>query len=125
MDSRMPSILVADDDVDTCRNLADILAGIAGYLVEIAHDGATALERVCRCPYDMALLDLRMPGMDGLTLCRHIKQVRPEMVAVLVTAYSGGLAGEAHAAGIWRILAKPIDIPRLLTLVDERLARSL
>jgi CheY-like chemotaxis protein len=123
MDSRAPSILVADDDVDTCRNLADILAGIAGYLVEVAHDGTAALECANRSRYDLALLDLRMPGMDGLTLCRHIKEVRPDTVAVLVTAYSGGVAEEARAAGIWRILHKPVDVPELLTLVNEVLAQ--
>jgi CheY-like chemotaxis protein len=64
-----------------------------------------------------------MPGMDGLTLCRHIKQVRPHTVAVLVTAYSGGVAEEARAAGIWRILPKPVEVPELLTLVDEVLAQ--
>jgi len=123
MDSRTTSILVADDDVDTCQNLADILTELAGYLVDIAHDGASALKCVYRSRYNMALLDLRMPGMDGLTLCRHIKQVRPETVAVLVTAYSGGVAEEARAAGIWRVLPKPVDVPRLLTLMDEAVAQ--
>src|SRR5262249_41613915 len=58
-------VLVVDDDVDTCRNLSDILADL-GYQVDTAHDGPQALELVRRRPYDVALLDLRMPGMDGL-----------------------------------------------------------
>ena len=65
------SILVVDDDVDTCRNLADILGDLA-YHVEAAHDGPSALELVRRRHFDVALLDLKMPGMDGLELYRAI-----------------------------------------------------
>src|SRR5262249_19103752 len=69
------SILVVDDDVDTCRNLSDILTDL-GYRVDVAHDGPSALELVRRHAYDIALLDYKMPGMDGLTLYREIKGLR-------------------------------------------------
>src|SRR5438445_321145 len=75
-----PRILVVDDDVDTCRNLSDILTDL-GYQVETAHDGLTALELVRRRPYEVALLDYKMPGMDGLTLYREIKKLRAGTVA--------------------------------------------
>jgi CheY-like chemotaxis protein len=65
-----------------------------------------------------------MPGMDGLTLCRHLKQLQPRMVTMIVTAYGAGTLGEeARAAGARHILSKPVDIPRLLVLVEEGLAR--
>jgi CheY-like chemotaxis protein len=120
-----PSILVVDDEVDTCRNLSDILTDL-GYHVDIAHDGPSALEMVRRKPYDIALLDLKMPGMDGLTLYREIKKLRADTVAIVVTAYAGGdTKAEALAAGAWQVLAKPVDFPKLLGLVDEALGQPL
>jgi two-component system, NtrC family, response regulator HydG len=119
------SILVVDDDADTCRNLADILTDL-GYQVDTAHDGPGALELVRRKAYDVALLDFKMPGMDGLTLYREIRKVRAETVAIIVTAYAGGdTTGEALAAGAWQVLPKPVDFPRLLGLVGEALDQPL
>ncbi len=120
-----PTILVVDDDQDNCRNLSDILTDV-GYAVDIAHDGPSALELIRRRPYDVALLDLRMPGMDGLTLYREIKALRPSTVALLVTAHaSGETTMEALTAGAWRVLAKPVDLPALLGLIEAALDEPL
>jgi len=125
MEHQNPSILVVDDDVDTCHNLVDIL-GELGYPVDSAHDGPTALERVREKAYDIALLDLRMPGMDGVTLYREIKRLQSGTVAIIVTAYAcTETAQEALTAGAWQVLPKPIDFPRLLGLVDEALGQPL
>jgi two-component system response regulator HydG len=125
MEHTPPSILVVDDDVDTCRNLADIL-GDSGYHVESAHDGPAALERVRARSYDVALLDLKMPGMDGMTLYREIKRLRSGTVAIIVTAYATSeTAQEALTAGAWQILPKPVDFPKLLKLVDEAVGQPL
>jgi CheY-like chemotaxis protein len=118
-------ILVVDDDTDICRNLSDILTDL-GYRVDYAHDGLSALELVRQRPYDIALLDLRMPGMDGLTLYREIKRQRAGTVSVLVTAYaSPATAEEALGAGAWKVVAKPVDFPRLLGLVEEAIGQPL
>lgn len=125
MTTKAPSILVVDDEVDTCRNLSDILTDL-GYSVDIAHEGLTALAMVRRKPYDVALLDLKMPGMDGLTLYREIKKLRADTVAIVVTAYAGGdTTNQALAAGAWQVLAKPVDFSKLLGLVDEALGQPL
>jgi CheY-like chemotaxis protein len=122
---RPASILVVDDEVDTCQNLSDILTDL-GYHVEVAHDGLAALEMVRRNAYDLALLDLKMPGMDGLTLYREIKKLRGGTVAIIVSAYaSTETAEEALAAGAWQVLPKPVDFPRLLKLVGEALDQPL
>jgi DNA-binding NtrC family response regulator len=119
------SILVVDDEVDTCRNLSDILTDL-GYRVDIAHNGPDALELVRRNAYDVALLDLKMPGMDGVTLYREIKKLRAGTVAIIVTAYAGGdTASEALQAGAWQVLAKPVDFPKLLKLVDRAVDQPL
>jgi DNA-binding NtrC family response regulator len=125
MSSARPSLLVVDDEVDTCHNLADILADL-GYRVDIAYDGSSALELVRRNSYDVALLDYKMPGMDGLTLYREIKKLRAGTVAIVVTAYAdGSTAEEALAAGAWRVVPKPVDFPLLLRLVGEALDQPL
>jgi CheY-like chemotaxis protein len=125
MNDHVASVLVVDDEEDTCRNLSDILTDL-GYNVEVAHDGPTALEMVRRTAYDVALLDLKMPGMDGLTLYREIKRLRAGTVALIVTAYAGSAtAEEALSAGAWRVLPKPVDLPRLLNLVDEAVGQPL
>ncbi len=120
-----PSILVVDDDVDTCRNLADILSDL-GFRVDVAHDGLSALELVRRKAYDLALLDYKMPGMDGLTLYREMKRLRAGTVAIVVNAYAGGsTAEEALEAGAWQVLPKPVDFPKLLGLVGEAVGQPL
>jgi DNA-binding response OmpR family regulator len=97
-----------------------------GYQVDTAHDGTTALEMVRRRTYDVALLDYKMPGMDGLTLYREIRKLRSGTVALVVTAYAGGgTAEEALQAGAWQVLAKPVDFPKLLGLVNEALGQPL
>jgi two-component system nitrogen regulation response regulator GlnG len=117
----MPTILVVDDDADTCSNMADLF-GDRGYAIGTAASGATALVMARQQPYDVALLDLRMPGMDGLTLCRQLKRLQPPMVAMLVTGFGGsGLDTEARAAGARYVLLKPVDVPRLLALVEMAL----
>src|SRR5262245_47349155 len=119
------TILVVDDDVDTCRNLSDILTDL-GYRVDVAHDGPSALQLVRRHAYDIALLDYKMPGMDGLTLYREIKRLRAGTVAIVVTAYAGGTTPEeALSAGAWQVLPKPVDFTKLLGLVNEAVGQPL
>jgi DNA-binding NtrC family response regulator len=125
MNNGVPSILVVDDDVDTCRNLSDILTDL-GYRVDVAHEGLSALDLVRRNHYDVALLDLKMPGMDGVTLYREIKRLRAGTVAIIVSAYaSSATAEEALTAGAWQVVAKPIDLTKLLGLVDEAVGQPL
>lgn len=119
------SILLVDDDVDICGNMSDILSDL-GYRVEVAHDGLTALEMVNRRPFDVALLDLKMPGMDGLTLYREIKKTRAETVAILVTGYaSQQTAIDALTRGIWQVVSKPVDFPQLQEMVEKALGQPL
>ncbi len=112
------SILCVDDDPDTCASLSDVLADL-GYRVGVAYNGETALQ-LLDDDYQLALIDYRMPGMDGVTLYRHIRGRRPELVGILVTAFAGPEAVAAAAeAGMCRVLGKPVDFGQLLPLVGE------
>jgi DNA-binding NtrC family response regulator len=112
------SILVVDDDIDTCENLRDILSDF-GYSVTVAHSGEEALPLVRRQAFDVALLDFKMPGMDGLTLYREIRKLRAGTVAVIISAYaSGDTTDHALQAGAWRVLHKPVDFDKLMPLID-------
>jgi len=118
-------ILIVDDEPDICANLWDILTDL-GYQVNTAHDGFVALDLVKKHVYDVALLDLRMPGMDGLELYRRIREVSAGTVAIVVTAYAGSEAAKsACAAGAWRIVPKPVDTGSLLGLVAQALETPL
>jgi two-component system, NtrC family, response regulator HydG len=125
MSTDLPSVLVVDDDVDTCQNLADILEDM-DYEVDVAHNGEAALELFRSKAYDLALLDLRMPGMDGLTLYHEMRKVRTDTVAMIVTAYATtSTRQEALDAGAWKVLAKPVDFSELLPLVGEATSQPL
>lgn len=120
-----PLVLVVDDEDDICKNLSDIL-GELGCRVDTANDGASALALARTRAYDVALLDLRMPGMDGLELCRELKALRSGTVAIIVTAYAGNTAlHAAEEAGAWQVVDKPVDLRRLLHLVDEAAGQPL
>ena len=121
----LPQILIVDDEPDTCDNLSDIFTDL-GYAVDIAHEGFTALDLVSKKHYDVALLDLKMPGMDGLELYRRLRQISAGTVAIVVTAYaSSSTANEVLKAGAWRILSKPVDFGSLRSIVEQAVEQPL
>ncbi|WDQ14859.1 response regulator [Rhodopirellula sp. P2] len=112
-------VLIVDDDEDICANIKDILDDL-GYQTDVAHDGPSALQLVESNPYDVALLDYSMPGMDGATLHHQMVQLRPEIAAIMVTAYAhGDGAQRARDSGIQQVLRKPVDLKELLPLVEQ------
>lgn len=116
-------ILVVDDDPDARENLRDILTD-RGDLVDVAGSAEEALPLLTRAVFDVALADFKMPGMDGLALCREIRQLRAASEAVIVSAYADDDALEqATQSGAVKFLHKPVDLDRLLSLID-RVARQ-
>ncbi len=111
------SLLLVDDDPDTCASMADIFREL-GYEVDVAHDGLAALGLCEHKFYGLALLDYRMPGMDGLELSRCLRATRPDTVVVLVTALAASLPQNADREGIHRVLSKPVDFSILIPLVE-------
>ena len=113
------NLLVVDDEKDSCASMSDIFLDL-GYTVDVAYDGPGALELSGRHQYRLALLDYNMPGMDGLELCRRLKNAQPSVVVALITAYSSiATTGAAAEAGIRCSLLKPVNFSVLMPLVDE------
>ncbi len=117
------SILLVDDDRDTCASMSDVISDL-GYRVDMAFDGPGALALAQRQGYGLALLDYKLPGMDGVELYCHIKRLRADTVGVLVTAFAAdGTLKAAIGAGIRRVLPKPVDFGCLLPLIEEVVGR--
>lgn len=116
---RPPRLLVVDDDLDTCANLADILSDL-GYEVRTASNAQAALQSLDEHAFDIVLLDLKLPGMDGLQLYRELKRRSASTVAILITGFADvETRVRAEQLGVWRILPKPVDVPVLLPLISE------
>jgi CheY-like chemotaxis protein len=112
-------LLVVDDDPDACASLADVLTDL-GYAVDVAHDGAAALALVPQAPYRLALLDYRMPGMNGVEVYKRARALRPDLAGLLVTAYStDDVRAEALRVGMRNVLLKPVAFEALLPLIAE------
>ena len=114
-----PSLLVVDDDEDTCLNLADIFTDL-GYRVETCLDGPKAVERVRKGCFDVFLLDLMLPGMDGLALFQRLHELCPQTEAVLITGEPHhARATESLQSGMNCMIPKPLDVASLATVVAK------
>jgi CheY-like chemotaxis protein len=111
------TVLVVDDNSDLAENVADILES-EGYVAVYSTSPEDALERVARRPFDCVVLDVRMPGMDGVELRERMRPALPEACFVFMTAYAADeRLAEAHRSGILGVLAKPFGAESLLELV--------
>ncbi|HWL67553.1 MAG TPA: response regulator [Geminicoccus sp.] len=120
-DGRPMHVLVADDNPVNVK-LASIVLGRAGHRVSSVGDGAAAVAMVASGGVDLVLMDVQMPGMDGLTATRQIRELAdPCLRSTPVVALSAdALAGDeaaGRAAGMDAYLTKPIDRPKLLSTV--------
>ncbi len=121
-ETRSPRILVVDDEATTRISLAELLR-LEGYDVTIAASGEEALDIITRNPpFDLMVLDIKMPGMDGLQLTEAVQQRSRDTVIILLTAF-GTLetAIQALRRGAHDYLLKPCPIPQILESVRKGL----
>lgn len=112
-------VMVADDEENVRVLLKEILEG-EGYEVFIAEDGSKALDIVSKNTLDCALLDVRMPVLDGLEAFLKIKEISPELPVIFLTAYgSSDLAIKAMKKGAYDYLTKPFDVEELRIKVKK------
>lgn len=113
------NILVVDDEVNLCRIIGAKLAK-SGYSVVAVHDGAQAVEKVRESEFDVVLLDLILPKMDGLAALAEIRNIRSGLPVIVMTACENADAVEqARNYGVSAYVNKPFDLDCLVSLVSN------
>lgn len=115
------SILIVDDDRDILKSLKDILQS-KGYIVGTAETGREAIEKSEDKIYNLALLDIKLPDMEGTELLTKMHRAIPRMMKIMVTGYpSLENAVESLNRGADAYIMKPVDPKNLLKVVEEKL----
>jgi len=114
-------ILIVDDDEDICRTLSLILEE-KGYEVDAAHTGKEAIEKSKTKVYNAALLDIKLPDMEGTELLTAMRETSPKMIKIMVTGYPAlKNAVEALNKGADAYLMKPVNPEKLIKTLEEKL----
>lgn len=119
-----PSILIVDDEPGICHTLGSVLRS-EQYRVETAISAQEALGKLENAPFDIAIVDLHMPGVNGLQLAEAIHFLDPQTPVILMTAY-GSPAFEYMAShpAIASYVHKPFDLDSMLVLVQRMAERG-
>lgn len=116
-----PRVLVVDDEA-SIRDLLSKTLSLAEYDVDVAQDGSMALERMRTASYDLLVTDLKMPGVDGMSVIREAKRYRSDMPVLIVTGYpSEDTAIDAVNLGVSGYLTKPFRVPKVLSAAARAL----
>jgi excisionase family DNA binding protein len=116
-----PRVLVVDDEASIRDLLAKTLA-LAEYDVDLAPDGRAALERLRMIPYDLLITDLKMPGVDGLTVIREARRLKTDLPVIIITGYSTEASAiDALNLGVSGYLTKPFRVPMVLAKAAKAL----
>ncbi|MGQ9781995.1 MAG: response regulator [Nitrososphaeria archaeon] len=121
MESEKVRILIVDDDKDILRSLEDIMLS-KGYLVDAAETARDAIEKARSQYFNLALLDIRLPDMEGTELLAKIHKEKPMMMKIMITGYpSLDNAVRALNLGADAYIMKPVNPENLLKVVEEKL----
>jgi excisionase family DNA binding protein len=116
-----PRILVVDDE-PAVRELVSKTLEMANYEVDAAPDGAAALTKLDASEYDLLITDLKMPGMDGLSVIREARRRTADLPVIIITGYSTETTAiEAINIGVSGYLVKPFRLPRILAVTARAL----
>lgn len=117
----METVLIVEDNKDMQFILSNILKD-EGYKVSIAEDGKRALKEIERCNYNLVLLDIRLPGMDGMQILDKMKEIDKDLSIIMLTAY-GDVKGAVKAVklGAFDYITKPFDNEELILVIKKAL----
>ena len=117
--SRAIRVLLADDENAIHETLGVYLSN-RGYEVQNAMDGAQALQAIETSDFDLLIADIRLPGVDGLTLLEKVKNEHPEIFVIMITGLvDDGLEKEATGKGADGFLVKPFRLTQMDELIRE------
>jgi len=119
-------VLVVDDDRDLCANMKDVLSD-RGYRVSVAHDGSTAIEKAWESDFDVILLDMKLPPLNGLETYFSVRDIRLDVVVIIITGHRqemGDLVEQAIRETAYTCLEKPIDMDELFSLLEQIMERK-
>jgi DNA-binding NtrC family response regulator len=117
-------ILVVDDEPMVCISLTNWLRE-ENYFVQSANDGPSAICALKEQPWDIILLDYKMPGMDGIEVLRHIKELAPQTVVLMMTAYASiANSVQAMKEGAFDYIVKPLDVEELSMMLHKIVERQ-
>ncbi len=117
-------ILIVDDELSVRRSLEDWFLE-DGFEVETAEDGNAALRMMARGPFDIHIVDLKMPGMDGITLQKRIREIDRNATIIILTAYASvETAVEALKMGAFDYVTKPVDPDDLSNLIRNAIRQK-
>lgn len=117
-------ILVVDDERSIRRTLREILE-FEGYKTDEAEDGQIALQKIRAGAYDLVLMDIKMPKMDGIEVLKHVAQDQPDLPVVMISGHGNvETAVEATRLGAVDFIEKPPDLNRLLVSIRNALVRG-
>lgn len=112
-------ILVVDDQ-SSVRELLKAVLGSDGHAVEVAPDGESGIETLAEGFHDLVIMDIRMPGIDGVEALRRMKKASPDSGVIMMTAYASvGTAVEAMKLGAFDYITKPIDIDEVRSIISR------
>jgi excisionase family DNA binding protein len=115
-------VLVVDDEASIRDLLEKTLTLNNEYDVDVAPDGPAAIDRMRLYPYDLLIADLKMPGMDGLTVIREAKRYKGDLPVIIITGFSTeSSAIEAVNLGVAGYLTKPFRVPQVLAAAAKAL----
>ena len=116
-----PRVLVADDEASV-RDLLSKTLALAEYDVDVVPDGRSAVDRLRVLPYDLLITDLKMPGVDGLSVIREARSLKADIPIIIITGFSTEASAiEAVNLGVSGYLTKPFRIPRVLSVAARAL----
>jgi two-component system, NtrC family, response regulator HydG len=112
-------ILVVDDDVDNAHSLGELFE-MEGHVPMVVHSGEAAIQAYKNEPFDIAFMDVMMPGLNGVESFMQIRRMRPAAKVFMMTGYSvEELLQQAMSEGAMGVLSKPMDVRSLLSMVGE------
>jgi CheY-like chemotaxis protein len=115
------NVLIVDDEKNLTLAMRRLLSA-EGYRTEVAASGELALEAIKELPFDVILLDVNMPGMNGLEAFKKLRKVSPKSKVIMITGYGKtlkALVEEARELGVQSVIDKPFKINQITDAIQE------